>query len=79
MKTTIKTNQFENIFYHKNMITDRWMTPKQLADEYGFSESWQNKARMVSSGSTLPFHKVGKFFKYDRLEIDAWIAEHKVR
>ena len=60
-------------------VANRWMTPKQLTEEYGFSESWQNKARMVSSGSTLPFHKVGKFVKYDRHEIDQWIEQHKVR
>lgn len=60
-------------------IANRWMTPEQLEEEYGFSQSWQNKARMVSSGSTLPFHKVGKFIKYDRQEIDQWIENHKVR
>ncbi len=77
-------HEFYETFYtvvenYAPSVTSRWMTPKQLADEYGFSESWQNKARMVSSGSTLPFHKVGKFIKYDRLEIDAWIEAHKVR
>jgi predicted DNA-binding transcriptional regulator AlpA len=60
-------------------ILNRWLTPKQLQEEYGFSQSWQNKARMASSGSTLPFHKIGKFIKYDRREIDQWIEIHKVR
>lgn len=77
-------HEFYEAFYtvvenHAPSVTSRWMTPKQLQEHYGFSESWQNKARMVSSGSTLPYHKVGKFIKYDRLEIDAWITQHKVR
>ena len=63
-------------FSEDNKIIDH---SEQLEEEYGFSQSWQNKARMVSSGSTLPFHKVGKFIKYDRQEIDQWIENHKVR
>ena len=60
-------------------ILKRWMNPQQLEEEYGFSQSWQSKARMTSSGSSLPFHKVGKFIKYDRQEIDKWIEDHKIR
>jgi len=60
-------------------VTNRWLTPKKLEEEYGFSINWQGKARMASSDSNLPFHKMGKFIRYDREEIDAWIKEHKVR
>lgn len=60
-------------------VPNRWLTPKQLAAEYNFSESWQSKARMASSKSTLPFSRMGKFIRYDRYKIDQWIEEHQVQ
>jgi predicted DNA-binding transcriptional regulator AlpA len=26
----------------------------------------------------VPFHKVGKFVRFDPRDIDAWLAEHRV-
>lgn len=61
-------------------VANEWLTPQELYEQYGFSKSWQSKARMASSGSTLPYHKVGgKFIRYKRSEIEAWMDEHKVR
>ena len=61
-------------------VQKRWLTPTELAEEYGFSTSWQSKARMSSSSSTIPFSKIGgKMIRYDRHEIDKWLEEHQVQ
>jgi hypothetical protein len=68
----------EEVGYLKS--TKRWLSPDDLADEYGFSKSTQSKMRMQSSNSTIPFSKVGgKYIRYDRVAIDKWLEEHQVR
>jgi|SaaInlLV_10m_DNA_2_1039722.scaffolds.fasta_scaffold64821_1 hypothetical protein len=62
-----------------NLEEKRWVNPKELEELYGFSRSWQAKARMEGSGSTLPFSKVGSYIRYDTLLISAWLEEHAVR
>ena len=60
--------------------TKRWLSPEDLAKEYGFSKSTQSKMRMQNSNSTIPFSKIGgKYIRYDRVAIDIWLEEHKVR
>ena len=57
----------------------RWLTPIDLAEEYGFSKSTQAKMRMASNSSTIPFIKIGsKYIRYDRLAIDKWLKELEV-
>jgi predicted DNA-binding transcriptional regulator AlpA len=53
----------------------RWLNPKELADEYGFTESNQGKLRMRRA---IPFSKIGNYIRYDRIEIDKWIESNKV-
>lgn len=53
----------------------RWLNPKELADEYGFTESNQGKLRMRRA---IPFSKMGNYIRYDRLEIDLWLESNKV-
>ena len=43
------------------------------------SVSSQAKMRMTSNSSTLPFSKVGKYIRYDRIEIDKWLENHQVQ
>ncbi|DAB34917.1 MAG TPA: DNA-binding protein [Sulfurospirillum sp. UBA12182] len=57
---------------------NRWLTPIELYELYGFSLSWQAKARMSANKIQIPFIKLGKFVRYDRQEIDKWLEEHKV-
>ena len=61
-----------------NLEEKRWVNPKELEELYGFSRSWQAKARM-SGGSTLPYSKIGSYIRYDTLQISAWLEEHAVR
>ena len=57
----------------------RWLNPSEFEYEFGFSKSSQAKMRMASNSSTLPFSKVGKFIRYDRLAIDEWLENHNVQ
>jgi len=59
-------------------LQKRWLSPSEVEAEFGFSKSFQAKARMSSSKSTLPFSKVGKFIRYDRFKIDAWLEDHAI-
>lgn len=56
----------------------RWLTPNDLEEELGFSKSNQAKMRMVCN-ATIPFSKIGKYVRYDRVEINRWLEEHKIR
>lgn len=62
-----------------SQYTKRWLSPDDLASEYGFSKSTQSKMRMQSNPSNLPFSKVGKFVRYDRVAIDEWLKQHQVQ
>ena len=58
----------------------RWMSPEELALEYGFSKSTQAKMRMANNSSTIPFSKIGgKYIRYDRVAIDKWLENNAVK
>ena len=61
------------------LLEKRWLTPKELQNEFGFSVSSQAKMRMTSNSSTIPFSKVGKYIRYDRVEIDRWLENHQIQ
>jgi len=56
-------------------IKKRWLDPKELLKEFGFSINNQSKLRHERK---IPFSKVGRYVKYDRLEIDKWLENNKV-
>ncbi len=53
----------------------RWLNPKELAQEFGFTASNQGKLRMRKE---IPFSKLGRYIRYDRKEIDKWLESNKV-
>ena len=57
----------------------RWLNPSELETEFGFSKSTQAKMRMASNSSTIPFSKIGKYIRYDRIAIDKWLEDHQVQ
>ena len=57
----------------------RWLNSNELALIYGISKSSQSKMRMASHPSNIPFSKVGKYIRYDRIAIDKWLEEHQVQ
>jgi len=58
------------------LLQRRFLTTAQLFEEYGFSESNQAKLRMRRA---IPFNKIGRYIRYDRIEIDKWIEDNKVK
>ena len=64
----------------KHTQQKRWLNPLELQEEYGFSKSSQAKMRMANNSSTIPFSKIGgKYIRYDRLLVDAWLEAHQVQ
>ncbi len=60
----------------ENILQKRWMNPTDLEEEFGISKSTQAKMRM---NRTIPYSKISKFVKYDRVEIDKWLEDNKVK
>ena len=62
-----------------NPITDnpqtRFMTPKQLEIEYGFSVNNQAQMRMKKK---IPYLKISGYVKYDREAIEEWLLSNAV-
>ena len=52
-----------------------WLSPDDLQEEYGILKSTANKMRMAK---TLPFHKIGKYVRYRRPDIDQMFEDAKV-
>ncbi len=52
-----------------------WLTPDELGEDYLISKSTQGKMRM---NRTIPFHKVGKYIRYYRPDIDQMFLDAKV-
>ena len=52
-----------------------WLDPYELEDEYHISRSTQAKMRMWG---TIPYHKIGKYVRYKRADINQWFEEAKV-
>jgi len=60
-------------------ISKRWLNPGELFEKYTISKSTQAKYRMRKSKIKIPFSKLGgKFIRYDSIEIDKWLENHKV-
>lgn len=73
---SLETLDFAEIYAN---LTKRWLSPVELETQYGFSLSSQAKMRMITNKSLIPFSKVGKYIRYDRVAIDKWLEEHKVQ
>ena len=52
-----------------------WLNPDELETGFYISKSTQAKMRM---NRTIPFHKVGKYIRYYRPDIDQWLQNAKV-
>jgi len=60
----------------KNNTQNRFITPKQLEEDYFFSEANQSQMRMKKR---IPYVKVGGYVRYDRIEIDKWLEQNAVK
>lgn len=76
MSANLEIMNFSEIYAKEGK---RWLSPDDLANEYGFSKSTQSKMRMASNSSTIPFSKInGKYIRYDRIAIDKWLEDHNI-
>ncbi|MEA1880278.1 MAG: helix-turn-helix domain-containing protein [Campylobacterota bacterium] len=57
-------------------IQTEWITPNAVQKQYGFSTSTLAKWRM--DNKNLPFSKMGKYIRYKRSDIEAFIESNKV-
>lgn len=77
MSVSLETMGFARTYAN---ISKRWLSPDDLANEYGFSKSTQAKMRMARNSSTIPFSKInGKYIRYDRIAIDKWLEAHQIQ
>ena len=53
----------------------QWLTPLELSDEFHIATSTQAKMRMAKK---LPYHKIGKYVRYKRVDINQWFDNAKV-
>ncbi len=59
----------------REIVQPKWLDPKSLEKEYGFSVNRQARLR---ADKIIPYHKVGSYIRYARKDIDQWISIHKV-
>lgn len=59
----------------KNKSVPEWLDPKGVLRVYGFSVSRQNFLRKEKG---MPHHRLGKYIRYDRFEVDEWLSLYKV-
>ena len=57
-------------------VLKEWLNPRDVKKEFGFSTSTLAKWRM--NNLNLPFSKMGKYIKYKRSDIEAFIENNKV-
>ena len=56
-------------------LQKRWLTPQDLLTEFNISIKIQNRLR---SEKKIPYSKVGRQVRYDRVEINKWLENHAV-
>ena len=52
-----------------------WLTPRELEQEFNFSQSTQAKHRMERK---IPFSKIGKYIRYNRTKINKWLNDNQI-
>ena len=72
--TTTQNTAVEAI---KAPIQKEWINPNEVHKEYGFSVSTLAKWRM--DNKYLPFSKIGKYIKYKRSDIEAFLNSNIVK
>jgi len=71
-----RNNDFQQEFLDfLNKSQKQWINAEELEAEYGILKSTQAKMRMTK---TLPYHKIGKYVRYHRPDIDQMFLDAKV-
>ena len=56
-------------------IIKRWLSPKDVAEEYGIAVNTQAQYRMRG---IIPHVKINRIIRYDRYKLDQWFEKHTV-
>ena len=54
----------------KRMMDDRWLSVEEIAEHLGVTK--ESVYRWIEKRG-LPAHKVGKLWKFNKEEVDAWV------
>jgi hypothetical protein len=65
----------EKLISETKKVRKEWLDQDDLFEEYGITKSTQAKMRM---SRTLPYHKIGKYVRYKRRDIDKMFDDAKV-
>lgn len=57
-------------------LNEKWLTPREVHMQYGFSTSTLAKWRM--DNINLPFSRMGKYIRYNTADIHKFIENNKV-
>jgi len=58
-----------------NVWKKRWLNPSEFYYKYDITEETQGKYRMDKK---IPYSRIGGFIRYDVIDIDQWLVNHKV-
>jgi len=59
---------------HNETPLKRWLTIEDVEREYNFNSNTQARMRRFK---LIPFSKVGKSIRYDRLALNKWLEENR--
>ena len=68
-------NQIQDLIETVKQAQKEWLNPDELESEFGILKSTQAKMRMAK---TLPYHKIGKYVRYHRPDINQMLLDAKV-
>ena len=71
----MSAEQLQELLNTVAIMQKEWLTPNELQSEFCISTSTQAKMRM---SKTLPYHKIGKYVRYKRADINQWFDSAKV-
>jgi excisionase family DNA binding protein len=54
---------------------DRWMTSKEAAS---YLRVTLNRLHKLTSNEDIPFSRIGRSLRFDRLDLDAWMRSRRV-
>ncbi len=70
------TNLASDIDRSEKILNQKlWLTPKELEEEFSIRQSTQAKMRM---SRRIPYHKIGKYVRYKRTDINQWLDLGKI-
>ncbi len=71
----MSTEEYQELIDQVIKSQKQWLNADELEEEYGILKSTAAKMRMKR---TLPYHKIGKYVRYHRQDIDKMFADAKV-